>query len=171
MVGGSVSIVQRTGVSQWQSPAPSVPQAGPPPLCLHQTGGCVCFRRRERLPPPPRPPPSFNPSPRFDPSFKRNQSRSLSWLTARAGVKRSAGALHVALQQNEPIDDGGRLALSVPDGDPPSSTPPGPHQLVPPPPRLSRGLPLSYKQRPSPSFSSNCQCCSGFKRVAGELVG
>lgn len=62
-------LLQSAGVSQWQSLAPSVPPAGPPPCGFHQTGGCVCFGRHESTK---RGGPSFYPC--FDPSIERTQA-------------------------------------------------------------------------------------------------
>lgn len=76
---------------------------------------------------------------------------------------RDWGALHMALQQNEPIDEGNRLALSVPDGYTP--LPPARPPLLPLPFNQPKTIPLSR------SLQSNCPCVVDLREWQKPLLG
>lgn len=152
-------LLQSAGVSQCQAHVPSVPPGGP--SSFQWTGGCVCFGRhgstkRGGL--------SFYPC--FDPSIERTQA----WPSLSVPPAWMAGLMAETGGYSEPATPaewaywrGNRLALRVPDGDPP---------LLPAGPPFSPSLFQPTKGNPCISmFLIKLVVCSGFKRVAETIVG
>lgn len=146
-----------SGLSQWQSSAPSV--LGPDHLCSFQrAGGCVCFRRHKSTK---RWGPSFYPC--LDPSFERTQAWPSQcpppalclpgWLVWQP----ASSAACTRLSSRKSLLTRQQIGLECTWWLSPTS----PHCS----PNQSKTIPVS------PSFWYKLPGCSGFNRVAEAIVG